>query len=73
MYKRICSENLNSNLGPKCWSLRQTLFTVHAVKIPSDLSGQKAEQRANGISFHARPPQIQMFTLKTSPLVQVEA
>ena len=35
--------------------------------------GQKAEQRAKGFSFHALPPQTQMFTSKTSPLVQVEA
>lgn len=41
-----------------------TLLTMHVIQIPSDLSGQKAEQRANGISFHALPPQIQMFTPK---------
>lgn len=35
--------------------------------------GQKAEQRAGGISFHALPPQPQMFSSKTSPLIQVAA
>lgn len=35
--------------------------------------GQTAEQRARGPSFHALPPQPQMFTSKTSPLIQVGA
>lgn len=52
---------------------RNTLFTMHGVLIPLALFGQKAEQIARGISFHALPPQPQMFTSKTSPLIQVEA
>lgn len=43
------------------------------VLAPLAMFGQKAEQGAKRISFHALPPQTQMFTWKTSPLVQVEA
>lgn len=52
---------------------RNTLFTMHGLLIPLALFGQKAGQRARGISFHALPPQPQMFTSKTSPLKQVGA
>lgn len=52
-------------------SLENMSFTMHSVQIPLALSGQKAEQRAKGISFHALPPQTQMFTPKTSLPVQI--
>lgn len=52
---------------------RNMLFTMHGLLIPLALFGQKAGQRARGISFHALPPQPQMFTSKTSPLKQVGA
>lgn len=59
------------------WRRIPDLFTAACsdtfAPVSPAMFGQKAEQRAKCISFHALPPRAQMFTWKTSPLIQAVA